>query len=183
MERERGKGADTAVSWLYFNHPSAKTGDFGGSWSKFYHLTARGCGPVNPTATRRDRWRHGLGPKRAAGGPKGPPVLRFAGKMRPQRDRTREIHAEEEHTDKGTPRRPCRQRGIRPRKRPAGSRVSSPPAGTNEQSRDCAPASISAAACEFCKITRHQVIKYADNYNYSKPYQQEGGGHGFTRRI
>ena len=89
MERERGsKGADTAVSWLYFNHPSAKTGDFGGSWSKIYHLTARGCGPVNPTATRRDRCRHGLGPKCARGGPKGPPVLRFAGKMRPWRDRT-----------------------------------------------------------------------------------------------
>ena len=85
MERERGKGADTAVSWLYFNHPSAKTGDFGGSWSKFYHLTARGCGPVNPTATRRDRWRHGLGPKCAAGGPKGPPVLRFSVKVRPWR--------------------------------------------------------------------------------------------------
>ena len=106
MERERGsKGADTAVSWLYFNHPSAKTGDFGGSWSKFYHLTARGSGPVNPTATRRDRWRHGLGPKCAAGGPKGPPVLRFAGKMRPQRDRTREVHAEEEHMDQGRPQR------------------------------------------------------------------------------
>ena len=150
MERERGKGADTAVSWLYFNHPSAKTGDFWGSWSKFYHLTARGSGPVNPTATRRDRCRHGLGPKCAAGGPKGPPVLRFAGKMRPQRaERSADAtFCRESAPTAGpykrnpcrrgahgprTPRRPCRQRGIRPRKRPAGSRVSSPPAGISSQ--------------------------------------------------
>ena len=145
MERERGsKGADTAVSWLYFNHPSAKTGDFGGSWSKIYHLTARGCGPVNPTATRRDRCRHGLGPKCARGGPKGPPVLRFAGKVRPQRDRTREIHAEEEHTDQGRP-------GVLAGKEEFGHESAQQGAEyhphrrvyhPNEQSRDCAPAAI-----------------------------------------
>ena len=73
---------------LCFNHPHGtplKPLCFNGRRERNRHC---GCGPVNPTATRRDRCRHGLGPKCARGGPKGPPVLRFAGKMRPWRDRT-----------------------------------------------------------------------------------------------
>ncbi len=42
---------------------------------------------ILPPTRTGDRYGHGLGPKCAAGGPKGPPVLRFAGKVRPWRDR------------------------------------------------------------------------------------------------
>ena len=131
-ERERGKGADTAgvVRLIPRQHDGTAAGTV---WAQ-----------NAPVAGRKVRRCYVLPGKCAAGGPKGPPVLRFAGKVRPQRDRTREIHAEEEHTDQGRP-------GVLAGKEEFGHESAQQGAEyhphrrvyhPNEQSRDCAPAAI-----------------------------------------